>query len=88
MNEDELQELIGLWVDGTLPEALRSLVEAEFARRPALAADAATLRQTARELRAMPAEHPDPWFVEKALTRLLRVHDTAEAEEAVETRAA
>ena len=88
MNENELQELIGLWVDGTLPEALRGLVEAEFAKHPALAADAAILRQTARELKAMPAEYPDSWFVEKALTRLLREHDAAASEDSVETRAA
>jgi len=79
MNQNELQELIGLWVDGTLPEALRDLVEAEMAKWPDLAEDAAALRQTARELRTLPAEHPDSWFVEKTLTRLLREHDAAEA---------
>jgi anti-sigma factor RsiW len=75
MTDEQLLELIGLSMDADLPEGLREAVDRALAANPALARDAATLRSTVDELRALPPEKPDEWFVERALQGLLREHD-------------
>jgi hypothetical protein len=82
MDQDELQELIGLWAEGTLPESLLARTEAEIAKDPNAASDAASLRDTLGKLRSTSDERPDDWFVERALSRLLREHDDAQDERA------
>ena len=73
-----MDELIGLWADGTLPDTLCSAVEALLAADPTLSADAQSLRRTRQRLtQAAGASRPDDWFVERSLRRLLREHDAA-----------
>ena len=79
MTDAERDELIDLFMDDALPEALRARVETHLASHPEAAADAATLQATVQQLKAAPSERPDAWFVERALDRLLREH--AEAQE-------
>ena len=76
MTDDELAELIGLSIDEDLPEALRAAVDRAIEADPTAAVDAATLRDTVDRLRAVTADKPDAWFVERALQGLLREHDT------------
>ena len=76
--ELEQRELIDLYADDALPEALRAGVEAYLERRPDAAREADALRILAARLRAAPAERPDAWFAERALDRLLREHSEAE----------
>lgn len=80
MDQDELQELIGLWAEGTLPESLRVRAETEMAKSAEATGDATSLRDTLGKLHSVPGERPDDWFVERALTRLLREHDDAQDE--------
>lgn len=78
MTEAERNELLDLYVDGALPEALRASVDAHLAAHPEAAADAATLQATVSRLRTAPSDRPDAWFVERALSRLLREHAAAQ----------
>ncbi len=75
MTDEEIAELVGLSIDQDLPETLRRAVDEALAKNPKLADDAVTLRATVEELKALPAEKPDAWFVERALQGLLREHD-------------
>ena len=77
MDDEELQELIGLALDDALPEALQARLAAEFAKHPEAASDAESLRETVAKLRAARDERPDDWFVDRGLSRLLRDHDAA-----------
>ncbi len=78
MTEDERDELIDLYVDDALPEALRARVEGYLAAHPDAAREVAALRATIARLQAAPAERPDDWFVERALDRLLHEHREAQ----------
>jgi anti-sigma factor RsiW len=78
MNDDEIDELIGMAIDNELPDALKKRAEALIAADPALAADAASLRATVQLLRSVPLERPDPWFVDRALRGLLRENEKAQ----------
>jgi anti-sigma factor RsiW len=71
MTLDQMQELIDLYLDDELPEALRALVESALAADPLLRQDTDSLRQTAARLMAEPAHRPDTWFVERTLDSLL-----------------
>lgn len=75
MTDEQLAELIGLSIDEDLPEALRAAVDQAIADNPAAALDAAGLRAAVDRLKALPADKPDAWFVERALQGLLREHD-------------
>lgn len=77
MTNPEWQELIELYVDDALPEALRERIDARLSSDPAAAHDAATLRDAAARLHQAPAEMPASWFVERALCGLLREHADA-----------
>jgi anti-sigma factor RsiW len=77
MSNEALAELIGLSLDDELPEALKAAVEKLLAENPEAASDAAGMRAAVEALRALPAEKPDSWFVERALQGLLRDHDRA-----------
>lgn len=79
MTDDELHELLDLYVADQLPDALQARVEAHLAAHPDAARDADTLRRTLDRLRSAPAERPDTWFVERALGGLLREHASAES---------
>ena len=79
MTQAERDELIDLYVDDALPEALRASVEAYLTAHPEAAADAASLQAAVSRLKSAPSDRPDGWFVERALDRLLREH--AEAQE-------
>ena len=74
MTEDERDELIDLYIDDALPEALRARVEEHLEGHPEEAAAVTALRAAVARLQAAPAERPDGWFVERALDRLLREH--------------
>ena len=78
MTEAERDDLIDLYVDDTLPEALRSFAEAYLASHPESAAEAAALKVTAQRLYALTPDKPDDWFVERTLDRLLREHSAAQ----------
>ncbi len=78
MTATELAELVDLYVDDALPEALRARLEAYLAAHPDAARDASTLRETVTRLHAASAARPDGWFVERALDSLLREHYGAE----------
>jgi len=78
MTQDELDELIDLYVDDALPDALRARVEAYLNTHPDAAADAVSLRAIIARLQATPQERPDDWFVERTLNRLLREHQEAQ----------
>ena len=80
MTQDERDELIDLYVDDALPEALRASVEAHLASYPEAAADAAALQTTMRRLKTAPSDRPDAWFTERALDRLLREHAAQETQ--------
>lgn len=81
MTEDERDELIDLYIDNALPEALRARVEDHLEGHPEEAAAVAALRATVARLQSASAERPDGWFVERALDRLL--HEHAEAQPTV-----
>ena len=76
MTEDERIELVDLYAADELPGALRTQVEAYLTAYPAVAHDAATLRDALAQLHAVPAERPDAWFVERLRDTLLREHAT------------
>jgi anti-sigma factor RsiW len=78
MSEDEWFELVDLYVADQLPEALRAGVDARLAADPAAAEDMRTLRETMDQLKAQPAERPDPWYVERVIDGLLREHGAAQ----------
>ncbi len=78
MTDAERDELLDLYIDDALPEALRASMETYLAAHPDTAADAASLQATAERLRMMPPERPDPWFAERTLDRLLREHAAAQ----------
>ena len=78
MTEAERDDLIDLYVDDTLPEALHGFAETYLAAHPESAAEAAALRATARRLHALTPDKPDDWFVERTLDRLLREHSAAQ----------
>jgi anti-sigma factor RsiW len=78
MTQAERDELIDLYVDDALPEALRAAVEAYLMAHPEAAADAATLQAAISRLKAAPGDRPDTWFTERALDRLLREHAEAQ----------
>ena len=82
MTEAERDELLGLYIDDALPEALRASIEAHFAAHPEAAADAATLQAAVSRLKSMPVERPDAWFAERTLDRLLREHAAAQEQTA------
>lgn len=81
MTQDELAELIDLYVDDALPESLRARVADYLEGHPEEATRVAALRATVTRLQSAPAERPDGWFVERALNRLL--HEHAEAQPTV-----
>jgi anti-sigma factor RsiW len=78
MTQDELAELLDLYIDDALPEGLRAKVEAHLAAHPDAAHDAASLQATVLRLQSAPHERPDTWFVERALDRLLQEHSAAQ----------
>ncbi len=78
MTEAERDDLIDLYVDDALPEALRGFAETYLAVHPEAAAEAAALLVTAQRLHALPPDKPDDWFVERTLDRLLREHTAAQ----------
>ncbi len=86
MTHAERDELIDLYADDALPEALRESVEAYLAAHPKAAADTMTLSVAIRCLQAAPSDRPDAWFVERALDRLLREHAEAQESTAAEAR--
>lgn len=77
MTKDERDELIDLYIDDALPEALKALVEAS----PDALREAFALQATIRRLQATPADRPDDWFAERALNALLREHTQSASEE-------
>ena len=78
MTETERDELLDLYLDDALPEALRASVETRLAAHPEAAADAASLQAAVARLKSMPGERPDAWFAERTLDRLLREHAAAQ----------
>lgn len=78
MTEAERNELLNLYIDDALPEALRASVDAHLAADPEAAAEAASLQTTLSQLKALPSERPDAWFAERTLDRLLREHAAAQ----------
>ena len=80
MTQAERDELIDLYVDDALPEALRATVDTYLAAHSEAAAEAQTLQAAIRRLKTAPSDRPDTWFTERALDRLLREH--AQAQEA------
>ena len=78
MTSAERDELLDLYVDDGLPDALRAGVETYLAAHPEAAAEAAALQSVVIRLQAMPSERPDEWFAERALNRLLREHAAAQ----------
>jgi len=89
MTEAERDDLIDLYVEGMLPEALHGFAEAYLASHPESAAEAAALQRTTHRLQALTPDKPDDWFVERTLDRLLREHSAAQdcqAEQVFHTR--
>ena len=89
MTESERDDLIDLYVEGMLPEALHGFAEAYLASHPESAAEAAALQRTMHRLQALTPDKPDDWFVERTLDRLLREHSAAQdcqAEQVFHTR--
>jgi anti-sigma factor RsiW len=78
MTEAERDDLIDLYIDDTLPEALHGFAEAYLASHPESAAEAAALKRATRRLQAITPDKPDDWFVERTLDRLLREHSAAQ----------
>ena len=74
MTDAEITDLLDLYVDNELPEALRASVETYLAAHPQAAQEVRALQETAARLKSAPNELPDPWFVERALDSLLREH--------------
>lgn len=74
MTDDQQNDLIDLYVNDELPEALRAHVEAHLAVDPEAAQDAASLQAAVAQLKAAPVSRPDDWFIERALDSLLREH--------------
>ncbi len=74
MTDTERDDLIDLYVNNELPEALRAHVEAHLAAHPESAQDTASLQAALAQIKAMPLPRPDDWFVERALDSLLREH--------------
>lgn len=74
MTPEEWAELIDLYADDELPNALRARVEAHLTAHPDAAQDAASLRATLIRLQTAPAERLDAWFTERLLASLLREH--------------
>lgn len=75
MTPDQIAELLDLYLDDELPDALRAHVETYLDAHPEAAEDVQSLRATRARLGAAPAERPDPWFVERTLDSLL--HENA-----------
>lgn len=86
MTQDQIVELLGLYLDDELPEALRAHVETYLAAHPEADADVRSLRRTLDRLRAAPAERPDSWFVERTLDSLLHEDAAAQPNEALSSR--
>ena len=86
MTQAERDELVDLYVDDALPEALRENVEAYLADHPKAAAEAAALQAAVSQLKSAPGERPDAWFTERALNRLLREHAEAQQPAAADAR--
>lgn len=78
MTDSEHDELIDLYIDDALPEALRIRVEAYFSGHPEAAAEAAGLKAAVYRLQAAPKDRPGTWFTERTLDRLLREHEAAQ----------
>jgi len=78
MTGDQMTELLDLYLDDELPEALRAVVEDHLAAHPDAAQDIDSLRAAIARLRSLPAERPDAWFVERTLDSLLREHAGAQ----------
>ncbi len=78
MTDAERDELLDLYVDNGLPEALRASIEAHLTVHADAAADAASLQAAVARLKSMPSERPDAWFAERTLDRLLREHAAAQ----------
>lgn len=78
MNGDQMTELLDLFLDDELPEALRAHVADYLAAHPDAARDVQTLRATVARLRGVPAERADAWFIERTLDSLLREHAGAQ----------
>ena len=78
MTEDELADLLDLYIDNALPESLRATVETYLAAHPQRAAETAALQATVQKLQTAPRDRPDAWFVERALDRLLQEHHGAQ----------
>lgn len=79
MTGEQTEELLDLYLDDELPQALRAHVEDYLAAHPDAAEDARALQNAITRLRALPAERPDAWFIERTLDRLLREHAGAQA---------
>jgi anti-sigma factor RsiW len=86
MTDDQLGELIDLYINDELPDALRAHVEAYLAAHPDTDREVQELRATVARLRAAPAERPDAWFVERTLDGLL--HENAAQTPAIISRTA
>ena len=78
MTQAERDDLLDLYIDNALPEALRAGVEAHLAAHPEAAADASTLQAAVSRLQNTQGERPDTWFTERTLDRLLREHAAAQ----------
>jgi anti-sigma factor RsiW len=72
MTEEQITELLDLYADDALSAGLRAYVEEYLQSQPQFAQDVQSLRATIHRLQEIPAERPDPWFVERLLDRLLR----------------
>src|SRR6185312_9904422 len=75
--DDELADLIGLYVDDALTESLRIYVEERAAADPAIAREITTLCAARDQIRGAAQPTPDPWFTERALESLLRANGRA-----------
>jgi len=78
MTDAERLELLDLYIDDALPQALRASVDTYLAANPDAAAEVRALQEAAARLKAMPSERPDAWFTERTLNRLLREHAAAQ----------
>ena len=85
MTEAERKELLDLYIDNALPQALRASVEAYLAANPDAAAETHALQAAVTRLKGMPTERPDAWFAERTLDRLLREHAAAQETQTVAT---
>ncbi len=81
MTSEERDELIDLYADDALPQALQTRLETD----PAAVREAEELRAISQRLRDTPAERPDDWFAERALDRLLREHAQDTETESIRT---